>query len=318
MKLIVFCCIVAAFGISCREAKVTEKVPNRVEIGVGISAELVEEFSGEKAMLFLRELTAIGPRPPASEGYAKAVEFVRETLGDLGWETKNQTFTAATPLGPREFTNVLARYAPEGGTDWRNSVPYVLGSHLDTKLYTDFVFVGANDSGSSSAILMELARVLATEPEAAHQVELVFFDGEEAKLEFITPRDGLYGSKYYASELWDRTAQPQAALVLDLVGDPKVPFLLSPESPEYLRKIAERAIEMEDLKNRVEPADAVIIDDHMPLQTIGGLDSLLLIGDFRKMPYWHTKDDTLDKVSAETLGEAGRFALRFLNEMGQR
>lgn len=221
---------------ACRKAAEPEKAPVRVELRGAIPAELSGEFSGEKAMDHLRELTALGPRPPGSENYEAALKLVTEELSEEGWETRRQSFTAATPLGPVKFTNLLARYAPEGGSDWRSSVPYVLGSHLDTKLFNNIRFVGANDSGSSSAVLLELARVLAESPEAARQVELVFFDGEEAMLEHITPRDGLYGSKYYAGELWDRTAQPRAALVLDLVGDPNVPFLLSRSRRSTSRK----------------------------------------------------------------------------------
>ena len=157
-----------------------------------ISENLGQEFSGEKALAHIHALTEFGPRPPESEGYRKSLIYLEETLGKLGWKTSRQSFRSATPVGPVGFTNLLARFSPMSDIDWESSVPFVLGSHLDTKRYVSITFLGVNDSGSSTGVLVEMARVLSAHPEAAKQIELVFFDGEEAMLTNIDPkRDGL-------------------------------------------------------------------------------------------------------------------------------
>ncbi|MGE9267990.1 MAG: M28 family peptidase [Verrucomicrobiales bacterium] len=269
-------------------------------------------FSGEKAFAHLEKLTSFGPRPSESAGYEKSLAYLESELATLGWKTVRQSFSAQTPVGPVTFTNLLARYAPDSAPDWTRSTAFVVGSHLDSKRYADIRFLGVNDSGSSTAVLLEMARVLTSQKHLASQVELVFFDGEEAMLTNITPQDGLYGSKEYARQLLSRRNRPRAALVLDLVGDPSVPFLLSPESPRPLLEAARRVILDQKLGARFAISQTRIIDDHLPLSQIAGLDSLLIIGDFNRMPYWHTKNDTLENVAPAPLAESGRVALGLL------
>lgn len=321
MRLLSISILFFAFSlVSCEKnesAPAAENVSVHVKAKAPISAELASQFSGEKAFAHLEKLTELGPRPSESAGYEAALAYLEKELHRLGWQTTRQKFKAATPIGPTNFTNLLARFAPENAPDWSRSVPFVIGSHLDSKRYSSIHFLGVNDSGSSSAALVELARVLATEPTSASQVELVFFDGEEAMLQNITPRDGLYGSKEYARQLRTRRDQPHSGLVLDLIGDPKIPFLISPDSSKKLYEIALKSVAAAKLESRFEKPRGMIIDDHIPLQQIGGLDTLLIIGDFQKMTYWHTKNDTLENVSPKALQEAGKVALGILHELSK-
>ena len=273
-----------------------------------IPESLAGQFSGEKALAQVAALVEIGPRPPASDGYAKALDRLEAEFAALGWVTRRQSFPAGTPKGPVTFTNLIARH-PAGERDWNRSTPAVIGGHLDSKAIESFRFVGANDGGSSTGVILELARVLATDPPSAAKVELVLFDGEEAFLPNITPGDGLYGSKYYAHAISKRATWPSLGIVLDLVGDSSRDFFHNPETPPALAAAAVRAAGLHGLELRASPGP--VIDDHVPLQNTG-LPCLHLIGDFMNMPYWHQAGDTMDVIDAGALEKAGRTTLSFL------
>lgn len=273
-----------------------------------IPASLAERFSGERARAQVAALVAIGPRPPASDGYATALAHLEAEFAALGWVTRRQSFPAGTPKGPVTFTNLIARH-PAGERDWNRSTPAVIGGHLDSKAIESFRFVGANDGGSSTGVILELARVLASDPPSAAKVELVLFDGEEAFLPDITPTDGLYGSKYYAHAISKRSTWPSLGIVLDLVGDSSRDLLHNPETPPAFAAAAVRAAGLHGLKLRSSPGP--VIDDHVPLQNTG-LPCLHLIGDFMNMPYWHQAGDTMEVIDAAALEKTGRTTLSFL------
>ena len=268
--------------------------------------DLAAQFSGEKAYAHVKAITDFGPRPPASEGYAKVLAHLEAEFAKAGWTTTRQAFTRVTPHGPVNFCNLLARH---GAADWTKSVPVVIGGHVDSKIFQGFPFVGANDGGSSTGVILELARVLATDPRAAEQVELVLFDGEEAMLGSLTAADGLYGSKYYALELSKRSTWPAIGIVLDLVGDKGYPIQYNPDAPAHFRDALKSAAKDSGLDLTSYPGQ--VMDDHIPLQGTK-LPTLHLIGDFMSMPYWHKPGDTLDVIDPAALEQTGRTVLRFL------
>ncbi len=143
-----------------------------------------KEFSGEKALAHVQALVDFGPRPPAPRRSRRPATYLRQYLEANGWQVVEQPFTDETPRGPVEFVNLIARRPNEA------SKLFLLGSHYDTKTFDSIRFLGANDGGSSSGALLELARVLNLHPKMAAQIELVFFDGEEA-YERFTASDGL-------------------------------------------------------------------------------------------------------------------------------
>lgn len=310
--------LLLAFGCGKKEAAEaaspaaaeTAAKPGRVAL-TGFPAGLGEDFSGARAHRHVAQLVAVGPRPPSSSGYQQALRLVETRLGESGWRCTRQTFLAETPAGLISFTNLLARLTPPDGgeIDWQESTAVVIGGHLDSKAF-DFPFVGANDGGSSTGILIELARVLAADPAAGSQVELVFFDGEEAFRPNITPSDGLYGSKHYAGLLSRRASWPSVGIVLDIVGDPNHELHFNPESPAVFQRALEAALPA-GFPTTLRRARGQIVDDHLPLQATG-LPCLHLIGDFQRMDYWHRPGDTLDKVDPEMLGAVGRLTLDFL------
>ncbi|RYD53965.1 MAG: M28 family peptidase [Verrucomicrobiaceae bacterium] len=285
-----------------------EIVGNRTKF-LPIRADLAAAFNGTKAFGHVSALSKLGPRPPASAGYESALGYLEKEFKAAGWITLRQKFTAKTPKGEMTFTNLRARFH-DPVTPWKKSTPVVIGGHLDSKLMA-FPFVGANDGGSSTGVILELAQVLASDPESASKVEFVLFDGEEAIGESITPSDGLYGSKYYARELMTREFFPSFGIVLDLVGDDDHDFYYNPEAPHSFATAVENAAKDSGL-NKLRRAQGAILDDHVPLQE-AGLPCLHIIGDFMNMPYWHQQGDTMEVIDADALKKTGRTTLRFLS-----
>lgn len=280
---------------------------------------LAESFSGAKAYEHVKALTEMGPRPSASEAYEKGLVYLEAELAKSGWTTLRQSFTR-TPARPGEsaerppvkFTNLLARHGGGTAPDWTQSVPVVIAGHVDSKLMPEIRFLGANDGGSSTGVIVELARVLATDPKAASQVELVLFDGEEALLGNITEYDGLYGSKYYATQVNKRSTWPAIGIVLDLIGDKDFPPQYNPDLQKNFHDPLIAAAKDSGLA--IVDYGRPITDDHVPLQNIK-LPVLHLLGDFNEMKYWHQAGDTLAVIDAGALEQTGRTVLRFLERV---
>src|SRR5438094_7810090 len=163
------------------------------------SAPLWENFSGEKAFAHVQHLVDLGPRPAGSEALEKSRLYIIEQLKSAGWTVARSEFSDQTPRGKVTFVNLIARF---GTGEKKEAAQFLLCSHYDTKTFDTIRFVGANDGGSSTGLLIEMARVLGQHPNLAAKVELVFFDGEEA-YENFSETDGLYGSRYFARQLTD-------------------------------------------------------------------------------------------------------------------
>ena len=274
-----------------------------------IPESFAPEFSGQAAFDHVAKIVAIGPRPPASEGYEKTLDYLESEFSSMGWTAVRQSFTRGTPKGPVTFTNLIARHTA-GESDWSKSTPVVIGGHLDSKAIDQFEFTAANDGGSSTGVILELARVLSSDPIQAAKVEFVLFDGEEALLEYITPTDGLYGSKYYAHDISKRSTWPSLGIVLDLVGDSNYAFYYNVDASAEIGNAVDKAAASSEFKIRRAPGE--ILDDHVPLQNTG-LPCLHVIGDFMNMPYWHKQGDVIDVIDAAALEKTGRTTLRFLS-----
>lgn len=280
--------------------------------------ELWKEFSGGKAFEHVRSQVSIGPRPSGSEGIAKARGHIATTLRTFGWDVENQTFTATpTPaVGPMGFVNVIARFpSAPGQSAPRDTQRAIIASHYDTKRMEGVTFVGANDSASSTGALLELARVLATVPDLARQVELVFFDGEEAIVEFGDPDsgpDGLVGSRHYALSLrgTGRAAQFRFAIVWDMIGDADLGITFPSDSPREIAGGLITASEVLGTRKHLGYAATPILDDHVPLARIARIPAIDVI-DF-DYPHWHTPADTLDKLSPDSLQIIGQMTLWYL------
>ena len=189
---------------------------------------------------------------------------------------------------------------------------FLLCTHYDTKLFDTIRFVGANDGGSSTGLVLELARVIGQHPTLASKIELVFFDGEEA-FEQFSDADGLYGSRYFAKQLQGSGAkQFRGGLLFDMVGDRSLGITLPNDSPADMARDIFAAAEALKLRSYFTYLGRDLIDDHVPLNGIG-IPTLDVI-DF-DYPWWHTADDTTDKISARSLQIVGSIALYYLSEI---
>jgi len=268
-----------------------------------------EEFSGDKAMAHVQRLVDLGPRPPGSDAIEKSRDYIESQLRLSGWQVTRQAFTDDTPHGKVRFVNLIARFPGQG----RAAPAFLLCSHYDTKMFDTIRFVGENDGGSSTGLVLELARVLGQHPNLAAKVELVFFDGEEA-YENFSETDGLYGSRYFARQLEANGAkQFRAGILFDMVGDRSLNITLPADSPVEMARDIFASAEALKLRSYFSYFDREMTDDHTPLNAIGIPTIDVIDFDF---PWWHTADDTIDKLSAQSLQIVGSVAFYYLSEFG--
>jgi glutaminyl-peptide cyclotransferase len=266
-----------------------------------------QEISGEKAFAHVQRLVDFGPRPSGSEAIEKSRNYIEDQLRRSGWQVKRQVFIDDTPRGKVQFVNLIAQFPAQG-----NAAPsFLLCSHYDTKTFDAIKFVGANDAGSSTGLLLELARVIGQHPNLAAKIELVFFDGEEAYDRF-SETDGLYGSRYFARQLQGSSAkQFRGGILFDMVGDRSLDVTLPVDSPPEIAKDIFAAAQALKLRSYFTYLDREMIDDHSPLNAIG-IPTIDVI-DF-DYPWWHTAGDTIDKISPKSLQIVGSVALYYLSE----
>ncbi|HEY2680784.1 MAG TPA: M28 family metallopeptidase [Candidatus Udaeobacter sp.] len=276
----------------------------------GSEAKIWEEFSGEKALAHVQRLVDVGPHPAGSNAIEKARDYIEAQLRHSGWQVTRQAFTDDTPRGKIHFVNLIARFEGEAK---QTSSSFLLCSHYDTKLFDTMRFVGANDGGSSTGLLLEIARVLGQHPTFARKVELAFFDGEEA-YETFSATDGLYGSRYFARQLQGEDAKRfRGGMLFDMIGDRSLDITLPPDSPPAMAHDVFAAAEALKLRKYFSYLDRDLIDDHAPLNAIG-IPTIDII-DF-DYPSWHTAEDTMDKIGAQSLQIVGSVALYYLAEFG--
>ena len=272
--------------------------------------KLWTEFSGEKALGHVQKLVELGPRPPGSEAIEKARDYIKEQLALVGWKVTEQAFSDQAPHSEAKFVNLTARF----GNSAKPS--FLLCSHYDTKIFDGFRFVGANDGGSSNGALLELARVLALNPRLAEKIELVFFDGEEAFVDF-SETDGIYGSRHFARELAQSGAAKSfhGGILFDMIGDRDLKVTIPPNSPPNLARDIFASADALNVRDRFTYFDQPVTDDHTPLNAVG-IPVIDLI-DFR-FDYWHTPDDTIDKISAQSLQTVGSVTVYYLSKFAFR
>jgi len=273
----------------------------------GSQKKIREDFSGDKALAHVQAMVDLGPRPPATEAIEKTRAYLIKQLEAAGWKVERKTFADQTPRGTVQFVNLIATFGSQAAPS------FLVCSHYDTKTFDNARFVGANDGGSSTGVLLELARVLAERPDLAKKVELVFFDGEEAYVAF-TDTDGLFGSRYFAKQLvaQDKAKLFRGGILFDMVGDKSLTITLPPDSPSELAAGILASADTLKLRKHFTYFDRDITDDHTPLNE-AGIPVIDLI-DF-DYPPWHTPDDTIDKLSAESLRITGAVACYFLSEI---
>lgn len=253
-------------------------------------------FDSTRAWAHVREQLAIGPRPSGSPANARTRQYIISQLKAIGIPAREQPFEGATPIGPIKMANVI------GTIPGKSAERIILASHFDTKLFREFRFVGASDGASSTAALIELGRVLKARPDLPFTIELLFFDGEEAVLEWAGT-DNTYGSRYYvdAARKAGTLKSIRALILLDMIGDRNLTIRRESYSTRWLtdiiwataRRLGHR--EFMDEETTVE-------DDHLPFLKAGVPAVDIIDLDY---PAWHTAQDTIDAISARSLQIVG-------------
>ncbi|MFQ5790121.1 MAG: M28 family peptidase [Acidobacteriota bacterium] len=280
-----------------------------------VAAAPSDSFDGEKALAHVRRLVELGPRPVGSEAHQKMQQYLLESLSATGLATSREDFTGETPGGPIPMSNLMAvhRGDPER--------LIIIAGHYDTKRFDRFIFVGANDGGSSAGVILELARVVSSQdPRPSSTVWFVLLDGEEAMGRW-SASDSLYGSRHLASRLGreGKLGKVRAFLLVDLVGDRDLGILREGYSTRWLQDMvwseAARLGYGRHFLSRGYPVE----DDHIPFVR-QGVPAVDLI-DFEYGPqnrFWHSPEDTLDKLSAQSLKVIGDTLLAVLARLDER
>jgi Zn-dependent M28 family amino/carboxypeptidase len=262
-----------------------------IAVGVLLSACRAEvSFDGKRAHELVRRQVEQGPRIPGSEAHRLTGTWIIQELESHGWEAAEQVFEYQQVL----IRNIIGR--PSSDIEPR----IILGAHYDTRPISDsdperpdLPTPGANDGGSGVAVLLELARVL----DDRLPVWLVFFDAEDSGR--VDGWEWNIGSDHFAESL---SNQLPVVVVVDMVGNPDLRLCAASDSDMHLRD------EIWDMANYLsqpafrERCTLGILDDHTPFVRRGF--SAIDIIDFDD-PYWHTTEDTVDKVSAESLAQIG-------------
>jgi glutaminyl-peptide cyclotransferase len=273
---------------------------------LAVTSCFASDFSGASAFKYTQAAVAFGPRPSGSAANRQLQAYIRAQLRLLKCEVIEDPFTAKTFKGDIPMTNIIAKFPGKSGK------AIVVSGHFDTKLFPGRKFVGANDGGSSTGLLLELARVLSGTPRV-DDVYIVFFDGEEALAEW-TETDSVYGSRHLAYK-WkaDGTlAKIKALINVDMIGDKSLGILLDENSTASLRKLVWTTASELGYKAYFLNDGEKMEDDHMPFIKLG-VPSLDLI-DFDYDP-WHKDSDTMDKLSPKSLDIVGTVVLESIHKL---
>jgi glutaminyl-peptide cyclotransferase len=261
------------------------------------------DFDGRQAFAEAKTLSDFGPRPSGSDANKQLRQHLVDRLTRLGWQTSEQRLTEQAPDGREiEFCNIVARFSPYQVSPQ----PVLIGAHFDTPSTQEFQDPGASDGAANTAVLMELARTLALDPQLAGSVELLFLDGHSPFRE-LTLNDGLFGSRFSAQMLSTshHAGDFRAAILLDHIGGVSLNYL--PNSDPNLASALKKAATVLGVK--LEPANRSLLADHIPFAQAGIPSIALLDAEF---PFLDTADDTVDRLDANSLAKTGKLILYFI------
>ncbi len=264
--------------------------------------------AGIRMFAYASEFVKTSPRDAGSPGAARASRWIAQELKRMGLRPEADCWTENTAHGRKTFCNVYVDFPGASGQT------VLLAGHYDTKSGIPG-FLGANDSASGVAVLLELARALAAHPLPGTEIRLACLDGEECAVQY-GPRDGLHGSRRWAADLEASGDLPRirAFILLDMVGDADLTPTLPRNCAPALLHLAFEAARAEGIRNRVSLFPGPVLDDHVPFHDRGVPALDLIDFQYGSAPglndYWHTPADTPDKLSAASLALAARLALR--------
>jgi len=267
-------------------------------------------FDGKRAFDHVAKQVAFGPRPAGSPALAKTQDYIISELKSYGCTVDTDAFTGDTPAGRLAMKNIVAKIPGE------KPGIILLGTHYDTKRLDNFV--GADDGGSSTAVMLELARLLCKQ-RGRYAVWIAFFDGEEAvRVQWEDP-DNCYGSREMAARMAISGDLPKvkAFLLADIVGNRTPHFKRESNSTKWLVDLVWSVAKKLGYGNMFIDDAAPMDDDHLSFlkRNVPSVDVIAEFGPGTAVDYWHTPQDTLDKISAKTLAIVGHVFLESVKQL---
>jgi len=274
-------------------------------VGCARLSRPVQQFDGKQAMKYAQAQCDFGPRTLGSEAHAKTRALIRDTLRKAGWQVEVQQF---------QFRGQTVRNLI-GKREGRSGQPVLIGAHYDSRPVADRdverrdePIIGGNDGASGVAVMLELARVLP--PDLSPSVWLAFFDAED--LGDLNGWPFAVGASHLARSL---TVTPTAVVVLDMIGDADLQIYQEGNSnPQLTREIWEVAARLGYSEAFIPRRKWTMIDDHIPFLQRGFVAVDLIDFDY---PYWHTHQDTCERISAASLEKVGRVVQTWLSGEGR-
>ena len=261
-----------------------------------------------------------GPRPPGTSALEKTRNYIVNQLKSYDLNVSFDPFTAKTPQGDKKMVNIVAEVPGE------TKDLILITSHYDTKYFKDMTFLGANDPGASVATLLEIGRVLGSMKEKPKLTyRLVFFDGEEAFCENWDDcskpdePDNTYGSRHYVTTLKAKNelSNTKAMILLDMMGYKDLNLGRDTMSTRWLQDIVwETGYALDHGDIFVDRDEGVGGDDHEAFIKAGipAVDIIQL----NSYPYWHKANDTIDKISAQSMKIVGDVVLASLPKIAAK
>jgi len=267
-------------------------------------------FDSARAFDHLKAMVDIGPRPSGSVALRQTRAYITRQVSAMGLTVQEQPFTATTPAGAVEMSNLIVTLPG------RRPERILFTGHYDTKLFKDIRFVGASDGASSAAFLIELARSLKDQPRE-FTYEFVWFDGEEAVESWNLDTDSTYGSRFYVQQArkTGTLAGIKALILVDMIGSKTLRVERDSYSAGWLNDIVWSAARRLGKRQFVD-VETTIEDDHVHFVR-AGIPSIDIIdlNQFIAEGHWHTETDSLENVSAASLGVVGDVLLAALPDI---
>ena len=287
--------------------------PIAVVIALSARADtLHDRFNAQQAYAYTAQIAGFGERWPGSPGHTKTEALIHQVLQKDGARIEADDFTDTTPRGPVVVHNIIGKF--NVGADPNQQI-FILAGHYDTLFQKGFI--GANDGGSSAAILLSFADALAGQ-KTKMQIWLVWTDLEEA-INSFTGDDGLYGSRHLAQKLTANGTRSRVRgfFLLDMIGDKQLGVARETESNRQLQDFIARAAGQLGYAQYFFQYDVGIIDDHVPFINAGIPAVDVVDARFGRMgptfdsmgEFHHANTDTMDKVSQRSLEVVGRTIL---------
>jgi len=267
-------------------------------------------FDGNKAYDHVAKLVAFGPHASGSDAIRGAQDYIRGQLHDFGCAFDEDAFHAQTPVGILSMTNIVAKIPGTGPGI------ILLLTHYDTKRMDNFV--GAEDGGSSTGLMLEMARLLCKGSKQTNAVWIAFLDGEEALVDWNKDNDNTYGSRELAARLAlsGDLKRVRAVILADMIGQNGLHILRESDSTKWLTELVWRNAARLGYSDIFLSRESEVEDDHQPFlhRGVPAVD-IIDLDDYSEEGYWHTPQDTLDKISARNLAIVGQVILESVKEL---